>query len=88
MEEQNKNNDGINHAKEPLETYFQSTGFRKSSKRITFSTLEEQEEENYRYWLSLAPEQRLENVTFIIKKIYAKELAQPSKSNRIFFDEV
>ena len=62
MEEQNKNKDGINEAKEPLEPYFQSPGIHKSSKRITFSTLEEREEENYRYWLSLTPEQRLENV--------------------------
>ncbi len=41
MEEQNKNKGGINQAKEPLKTYSESPGFHKSSKRITFSTLEE-----------------------------------------------
>ena len=82
MERKDNNNDAAIQVNEPLEIQF-----RLSHKRIIFSTPEEQEEENYHYWLRLTPEQRLENVTFIIKTIYARELEQPSKSNRIFFDK-
>ena len=88
MEGKDKNNDGAIQVNESLEIQLQPPELRLSHKRIIFSTLEEQEEENYHYWLRLTPEQRLENVTFMIKTIYARELEQPSKSNRIFFDEV
>jgi len=66
--------------KEPMEAY--------PLKRIFFSTLAEQEEGNYRYWLSLTPEQRLENATTLIRHIFADQLQLPRKTNRIIFDHI
>lgn len=72
---------------EPLEAYFQSSGFLKSYKRITFSTQEEQEDANRIFSASLTPLQRLEylyilNRTFLSE--YMKDL--PTRFTKIYFD--
>jgi hypothetical protein len=65
----------------------QSIEYAKSSrKRITFSTLEEQERDNYLYWIGLSPEQRLEQATLLIKALYKEELKQPASYKKIVFD--
>jgi uncharacterized protein (UPF0262 family) len=65
-------------AKEPHGSY--------RTKRLIFSSLQEQEEDNYRYWLSLTPEQRIERATLLITHAFKDRPAQ--KSNRIIFDQV
>jgi hypothetical protein len=67
---------------EPALSYQKET----KAKKIIFSTVQDQENENYLYWLSLTPEARIASVTRIIKEIYAEELAKPCSSNRISFD--
>jgi uncharacterized protein (UPF0262 family) len=59
-----------------------------SSKRLIFSTLSEQEEENYRYWLSITPEQRIANTTSLIRHIFADQLRESRAHNRIIFDSL
>lgn len=73
---------------EPLEAYFQSPGFLKSYKRITFSTQEEQEDANRIFSASLTPLQRLEylyilNRTFLSD--YIKDL--PARFTKIYIDK-
>lgn len=88
MENQNEDSDRPSkrdyNINEPRQTYLRRPG----PKKIVFSTLAEQEEDNYYYWLSLTPEQRLESVTILIKKVYANQLQSAAKLNRIFFDKV
>jgi hypothetical protein len=72
---------------EPLEAYFQSPGFLKSFKRISFSTQKEQEDANRIFSASLTPLQRLEylyilNRTFLSE--YIKDL--PTRFTKIYFD--
>lgn len=57
-----------------------------SGKRITFSILEEQEKDNYLFWIGLSPEQRLEQATLLIKALYKEELEKPVVYSRIIFD--
>jgi hypothetical protein len=57
-------------------------------KKIIFSSIHDQEQSNYQYWLSLNPEQRIASVTRLIREIFAEELKKPRKSNRIMFDEL
>jgi hypothetical protein len=65
----------------------QSTEYVKPSRKsITFSTLEEQERDNYLYWIGLSPEQRLEQATLLIKALYREELKKPADYSRIIFD--
>jgi hypothetical protein len=59
-----------------------------TSKKIIFSSMHDQEQSNYQYWLSLTPEQRIASVTRLIREIFAEELKKPRKSNRIMFDEL
>ncbi len=68
--------------KEPSVTHLKTI----ESKRITFSTISEQEQDNYLYWLALAPEQRIANVTELIRKIYSDQLNLPPENTRIVFD--
>ncbi len=56
------------------------------SKKITISTLAEQEQDNYLFWLSLTPAERIAHVTVLIRNIYADQLSLPSKTKRIIFD--
>ena len=64
---------------EPLVTY--------GKERITiFSSLEEQENDNYKWLASLTPVQHLQYATELIKRVFAKELKQnPTLGNRIKF---
>ena len=69
-----------NQLKEPTIAY--------GKKRIgVFTSFKEAEEDNYRYWLSLTPEQRIANVTTLIKRVYSKELLKQENDKRIHFDE-
>lgn len=55
---------------------------------ITFCSLEEMEQDNYIYWMSLTPEQRLEIVCEMRKRMWktAKKTKTPF-GNRIYFDK-
>jgi hypothetical protein len=57
-------------------------------KNITFSSTEEQEESNYRYWRSLTPKQRLEVHHSMLIRIYADEIRKNKrkKFTTIIFD--
>ncbi len=57
-----------------------------NSKKIIFSSVQDQENNNYLHWLSLTPEQRIASITRLISEIFAEELKRPRKSNRIIFD--
>ena len=59
-----------------------------NSKKIIFSSVHDQEQDNYLYWLSLAPEQRIASVTKLIREIFAEELKKPRASNNIVFDSL
>jgi hypothetical protein len=69
---------------EPGVAYHRET----NSKKIIFSSIHDQEQDNYLYWLSLKPEQRIANVTQLIREIFAEELKKPRTSNRILFDSL
>ena len=58
-----------------------------SKNRISFfSSLKEQEIENYKWLASLTPEENLYHATQLIKRVFAKELAQyPIIGNRVKF---
>ena len=56
-------------------------------KKLTVSTVAEQEQSNYLYWLSLTPSQRIANATELIRSIYADELSKPAKTKRIIIDK-
>jgi len=75
MSEENDKNDKVN---DPAVGY----GLRRT---IKLSSLKEQEEDNYRYWLSLTPEQRIASVTALIERIFADKL-RTARNNRLFFD--
>jgi hypothetical protein len=77
----------VSKVTEPLEVYFQSPGFLKSFRHITFSTQQEQEDANRIFSASLTPLQRLEylyilNHTFLSE--YIKDL--PARFTKIYFD--
>ena len=72
---------------EPLENYFQSPGFLKSYKRITFSSQEEQEDANRIFSASLTPIQRLEYLYFLNSTFLAEHLKDmPNRYTKIYFD--
>ncbi|MEQ8424058.1 MAG: hypothetical protein RIA63_05060 [Cyclobacteriaceae bacterium] len=54
-------------------------------KKITFSTVEEQEINSYNYWISLSPEERIAETTKLIQHIYSKDLLNKKKVSRIYF---
>jgi hypothetical protein len=56
-----------------------------SLQTITISTLADQEEANYRYWLKLTPEKRLELHYMLISEIYLKELNREKNKYNIIF---
>jgi hypothetical protein len=58
-----------------------------TSKKLTISSLASQEQDNYLYWLSLTPSQRIANVTVLIRKVYADQLNQPGNTEHIIFDK-
>ena len=63
---------------EPIIAY--STGY----KTLTISTVAEQEQNNYLFWLSLSPSQRIANATELIRSVYADELTKPAKPSVSF----
>lgn len=51
-----------------------------------FSSFEEMENDNYKYWANLTPEQHLQNVTSFLEKIFSKEIKRnPTLGKRIYF---
>ena len=58
------------------------------SKKLIFSSVQNQEQDNYLFWLRLTPEQRIASVTQLIREIFAEELKKPRASNRILFDSL
>lgn len=72
---------------ESLEVYFQSPGFLKSYKRITFSSQEEQEDANRIFSASLTPIQRLEYLYLLNSTFLAEHLKDlPNRYTKIYFD--
>lgn len=58
-----------------------------SSRYITFcNSPEEMEQDNYKYWLSLSPEERIAQVTFLLENIFSDEIKKVAKNPRIIFD--
>lgn len=52
------------------------------NKSIVFSTVEEQEMNNYNHWLQLTPEERLSEATQLICQVYAKELKEKKAGDK------
>lgn len=52
-----------------------------SEKKIMVSSIQEQDENNYMYWASLSPEQRLEVHYQMITRIYSNELKKSKPYN-------
>ena len=75
-----KTKDKTSEVKEPIIVY--------GKERITFfNSLEEQENDNYKWLASLTPIQHLQHATELIKRVFAKELKQnPTLGNRIKFN--
>jgi hypothetical protein len=66
-----------NKANEPVSPY---------GKRLVIdNSLEGQENDNYYYWISLTPEQRLAGVTKMMEAMYRSGIST-KKDNRIYFD--
>jgi hypothetical protein len=59
-----------------------------ADKAIIVSSIQEQEDDNYMYWASLSPEQRLELHHHMISRIYSNELkeSRPYNEQPIHFD--
>lgn len=74
-----------NMIEEPLAEYFKSDAYAASFKTLTFSSVEEQEEENYKYWRSLTPEQRLELHYLFLVHVYFEEI---EKNKNIPINEI
>jgi hypothetical protein len=56
-------------------------------KRITMSSLKEQEELNYIYWLSLSPEERWAEHFKLLQTIYGRNKNNKKTGYRIIFEE-
>jgi uncharacterized protein (UPF0262 family) len=78
---ESKMNKQSNQVKEPEIAYL-TTG------KVVISSTKEQDEDNYRYWASLSPKQRLELHYRMITHIYSKELkeSRPYNEQPIIFD--
>jgi len=61
----------------------------KSLKTIIFSSVEEQEEGNYKYWRSLTPEQRLKLHYLLLIHVYSDEIEKNKDipNNKITFSK-
>lgn len=72
-----------NEVNEPQVGY--NSGAKDAPEISFFNSIEQQEEEHYKWLASLTPEQHLQNAVANIKRIYAKELSEqiiPSKELR------
>ena len=76
MKKQRKENNTVN---DPSTVYY-------TRPSLKFSSTKEQEEENYRYWISLTPIERIQNVVQLIKKIFSTQFKIAKRDNRIHFD--
>lgn len=76
---------GVN---ETLEEYFKSKAYKESFKKITISSFEEQEEDNYVFWAHLTPKQRLELHFHMISGFFADELNKKKRYHKIEFDTI
>jgi hypothetical protein len=54
-------------------------------RRVVFSSTQQQEEDNRRYWLSLTPEERIELVTQMMKRSLPKG-SPAAPPTRIYID--
>jgi hypothetical protein len=52
-------------------------------KRLKISTMEEQEQNNYYYWSSLTPLERVKKTVELIKVVFADRMNLPRKYDRI-----
>jgi len=53
---------------------------------ITISSIKEQEESNYEYWIGLTPEQRWAEHFKLLQGVYGKEKKKLKTVDRIIFD--
>jgi hypothetical protein len=86
MDGKDKNIPKPHGANEPTAFY----GKTSSSKKITISTLKDQEEEMYLFWIKLTPVERLKHVYNMHKNIYGEEVATSdiNITHRIHFDHL
>ncbi len=72
---------------EPLETYFKSTPFLNSFKRLTISSLQEQEEATRKFSANLTPYQRLEYLYILNQAVFSDKLKTlPVKYTTLHFN--
>ena len=82
-----KEEENLSKVTELLEAYFQSPGFLKSFKHITFSTQQEQEDANRIFSASLTPLQRLEYLYILNHTFLSEHLKDlPVQFTKIYFD--
>ncbi len=84
------NPDDLSKINEPLEQYLNSPGYKKTFKRLTVSTLEEQENNTRLFSASLTPSQRLEFLYILNKTAFGDKLEKlPNRySGKIYFDTI
>ena len=77
-----------NMVNEPLADYLKSERFNESFRKVEISSMKEQEEANYLFWLSITPEQRLELHYEMISQYFKVQLNKSRKTvwNKIIFD--
>ncbi|HEX5171442.1 MAG TPA: hypothetical protein VFW11_19830 [Cyclobacteriaceae bacterium] len=80
--------DDIPEINEPLEQYLNSPAYKKSFKRVTISTLEEQENNSRLFSATLSPSQRLELLFILNKSVFGDKISNmPQRySGKIYFD--
>lgn len=83
-------NEWLPRVDEPMEEYLRSDRYRQHSTTITFSDFKGQEEENYIFWRSLTPRQRLELHYLMIEAMYQNTTGQSNNDNskNIIFTEL
>ena len=72
----------IDNMSEPESVYSNANLQHTEDKEIIISSLEEQEEANYLYWLSLSPVQRLELHFKMITTIYKDALMKKNRNDK------
>jgi hypothetical protein len=69
---------------ESMEVY--NNTLEKTSGSITFSSITEQEELNYTFWLSLSPEERWAEHYKLLQRVYSTKKNNKDTDNKIIFD--
>ena len=86
MADEKKNNKPKNsEVNEPAAEYVAQTKLGDVFKTITISSLEEMDNDNYRHWNSLTPEERFAEHYEMISRMYRDEL---EKSKGTLFDKI